>query len=417
MKLKINKRFVIFLVIAILLVALILGVLVYFLSKPDYEKYQGYEEKIKTYGFDTMYDNNTCTTKENVTKSEALKMVISTMLNITDISKMSIRTDETYSNADYVEYAKLMGIISDEDINKDTADDVAKYSEVLRYVENSKKILLKQDPKSDVEVIIKNYNNLNSEMQIVVSDLVSNQILPNEKSNIKINQKVFKGLLNELLINIAEKLNTITVADAKLNINKDKVPTNEDQYPYILSNVDKKIYEYDFFNVYEEDFKNPKETYLIKREFYQAIYSRIESFYNLILNVDYQTINYDEFYNELSTYTSSKPNADEIKSYVEYVKKNQIKLTGSGKACLPAVYFDGERYRVRTKLTINISSPNTRNNLFVFDAYSGENYEYGKDSYEITVDTEMLTGFDFESLYIYPGEFVSSILDNDGTIK
>ena len=415
-KINVDKKYLIITIVIILVISAIISVIV-IVNKPNYEEYTKYEEKINTYGFNIMYDNESAYTQENVTKSEALKMVISTMLNTTDISKMSVVEGSTYKNSEFVEYAKAMGIISDDEINQNNAQDTVKYGELLMYIENSKKLILKLNPVTDSEVNIKNFEKLSADMQIIVRDLVANEIIPNNKDKIKLNKKVFKGMLNQILINIAEKFNTITVGDNKLNINPDKVPVNQDQYPYILSNVDKQIYEYNFFTVNDEYFMNPKEAYLEKKEVYSSIEGRINNYYNLILNVDYENINFENFYSELITYLTMKPNEEKVKEYVEYVKNNKIKLSGNAKACLPIVYLDGEKYRVRTSISFKVESANVKDNLLVFDAYSNGNFEYTKDSYNIIVDTKMLTGYQFDSLYIYPGEFITSIVDGTNSIK
>ena len=416
---KNRKSIISKILIGIIFVAVIVGIvfLVRFLTKPDYEKYRPYEEKMSIYGYDTMYDNQSALTEEKVTKSEAIKMITSTMLNTTDILKMARKSEKEFSNADYVDYAIGAGIISEDEINEKNADDAVKYEEVIKYIEAAKKIILKKEVSTDTEVKAKNYKSMPADVQIAISDLVSNDIIDNEAKKINLNQKVFKGMLNQMLINIAEKFNTITIGDSKLNINPDKVPSNADQYTYILSNVDKKVYEYDFIKEDEYAFLNPRATYLKKRDVYSSIQYVVEDYYNLILNVDYETINADDFYSKLDYYLINKVSQEDVNKYVNYVKENRIKLKGSAKTQMPAVYFDGEKYRVRTKIEFEVLNSNTQLNLLIFDAYSGNNFQYKNYKYELIVDTKMLTAFSFETLYIYNSEFVSSIISDKSGIE
>lgn len=388
------------------------------LNKSKYEEYVKYEDKMKIYGFDVMYDNNTSTTSEYVTKSEAIKLILSVMLNTNDITKMSVKIEETYENEQYVNYAVLSEIISSDEITKDNFNDIVRYEELLQYVEASKKILLKEDPKTDVIIEAKNYERINQDLQIPYADLVANEIIPNKKSNIKLKGKVVKGMLNEILINIAEKFNTITVGDSKLNINPEKVPDNADQYTYILSNVSKEVYEYEFIkSIFEDEFLNPKEAYLKKKDVYDSIPYIVEGYYDLILNIDYSTINYDEFYEKLKSYLVMAPDEDKIKQYVEYVKENQIKLSGSAKVQMPIVYFDGEKYRARTKVSFEILNSNTKTNILVFDTYDNYTFDYTENKYEVIVDTPMTTAYKVNSLYVRPEEIITSIVNENKSIN
>ena len=52
--------------------------------------------------------------------------------------------------------------------------------------------------------------------------------------NVKINgsKKLTKAKLNEMIINYVREYNTITVNGDRININKEKEPSNAYQYPY-----------------------------------------------------------------------------------------------------------------------------------------------------------------------------------------
>ena len=126
---KIRNTIVAIVVIAVIAVV---GVLSYILINLNYSKYEHYETKMKIYGFDRVYDDGSAKTREKVTKSEAIKMILSCVYNVPDIEGIAMSTDKTYSNAIWVEYAKKQGIVGQEEITEENADDIVKYQEVLK---------------------------------------------------------------------------------------------------------------------------------------------------------------------------------------------------------------------------------------------------------------------------------------------
>ena len=83
---KIDKR--IWLGIIIVAAILIIVLTIYIvLIVVDANKYNIYEAKVVTYGFDKLYDNGKVESSNFVSKSEAVKMAIATVLNKTDLFK------------------------------------------------------------------------------------------------------------------------------------------------------------------------------------------------------------------------------------------------------------------------------------------------------------------------------------------
>ena len=111
---------------------------------------------MKTYGFDKMYNNESAKTGESITKSEAIKMILSVAFNTSDISGFAGEPEENYDNAIWVEYAKYRGIIGDADITKDNANDKATYIEVIRYLANAKVKLVGKELKIVLVYPLKN---------------------------------------------------------------------------------------------------------------------------------------------------------------------------------------------------------------------------------------------------------------------
>lgn len=176
---------------------------------------------------------------------------------------------------------------------------------------------------------------------------------------------------------------TIEVTDSA------KMPSNAEIYPYIVSTVDKSVYEKPMKCQFPNYFLNPSELYVYKKGEMSLVKQKIESFYNTVFNVDYATINAEEFKQKLQygyCGTIDNYSNNKIDEYVEYVKANKIKTTGEVQFQEPILYFDAGSYRARTKITFNIIQSNTRGNLFVFDFVTNWHNTYNNDSYLIYAD-------------------------------
>lgn len=386
--LKSKITIAILVLIVIVLLSAIFGI-VYFVNLNKYKQYIKYEEPMVNYAFDKVYNNSSAKTSEKVTKSEAIKMILSALLNQSDISGFAKEPEDNYTNAIWVEYAKFRGIISDEDITKDNADDKATYVEVIRYLANAKVKMLEKDLDTKEDLKIKDIDKYKPDEQIAIQDMIINQIITVNTKKIKGNSHIFKGQLNELISNFVVKYNTITVNGEKMNINEDRMPSNKEEYPYTLSSVDKNLYEKDFYVDNQEEFQNPKEVYAVKKEYYTQIQEIAEGYYNTILNVDYNTIDYQKMNKKLSSYVLYGTSG--LKEYVEYVKAHKIKIEGKSTVLFPAIYFDGLQYIVRMKLEFEIKNSDTKNNLLYMDPIENTDkpIKYNNKTYTIYIDTRM----------------------------
>lgn len=391
-----SKITIIFLILCLLIIGAIVFGVVSFVNYNKYKPYRAYEEKMKTYGFDKAYNNESAKTGESITKSEAIKMILAACFNTNDISGFAAEPgeDNNYDNAMWVEYAKYRGIITDGDINKDNYKSKASYIEVIRYLATAKTKLLEKELDSAVQLKVKDIDKYKSDEQVAIEDMIQNEIIKVNTKKIKGNKNIFKGQMNELISNFVEKYNTITVNGEKININEDKKPSNKDEYPYTLASVDKSIYEKKFYVDDESNFINPKELYTAKKDYYTQIQEIAEGYYNLILNVDYNTINYENLKDEMLQYVLY--GTDGLKEYVNYVKENKIKIEGKSTVMFPAVYFDGLEYVVRMKLEFEVKNSNTKNNLIYMDpiADSENPVKYDNNKYTIYIDAKMGNAID-----------------------
>lgn len=385
------KKSIILLIICLVIIGIAIFGITYFVNEKKYEPYKKYEEKVQTYGFDKSYNNGLAKTSDSITKSEAIKMVLAASFNTNDISGFAKQPDENnnYDNAIWVEYAKFRGIITDTDINKDNYKDKASYIEVIRYLATAKTKILERELDSAVQLKVKDIDKYKSDEQVAIEDMIQNEIIIVNTKKINGNKHIFKGQMNELISNFVEKYNTITVNGEKLNINEDKMPSNKDEYPYTLASVDKNIYEKKFYVDDEERFLNPKDLYTTKKEYYSQIKEIAEGYYDLILNVDYNTINYEDLKTEMLQYVLY--GTEGLEEYVNYVKENKIKIEGKSTVMFPAIYFDGLEYVVRMKLEFEVKNANTKSNLLYMDPINNldNSIKYDNDKYTIYIDAKM----------------------------
>lgn len=406
-------------IVSILLVGLAVYGIISLINYNKYKPYIGFEETMKTYGFDRVYNNESAKTGESITKSEAIKMILACMFNTSDISGFAKEPegDDNYENAIWVEYAKFRGIITDSDINKDNAKDKATYIEVIRYLANAKTKILEKELDSAPYMKVKDLDNYKSDEQVAIEDMIANEIITINTKKINGNKHIFKGQMNELISNFAIKYNTITVNGEKVNINEDKMPSNKDQYPYTLASVDKSVYEKEFYIDDENNFKSPKELYTVKKEYYNQIQEIAEGYYDTILNVDYNTINYEDMKDNILQYVLY--GTEGLEEYVNYVKSNKIIIQGKSTVMFPIIYFDGLEYNVRMKLEFEIKNSNTRNNLFYMDPINNnENpVKYINNSYAIYIDAKMGNAFGGSTaLYNDNGAIFDLLLDGQNDV-
>ena len=257
-------------VVAVIVVATVI-IVSYILANRNYSKYEKYEEKMDLYGFSQVYENGRCNTSDKVTKSEAVKMILACLYNVSSIEGIALPTEETYPNAIWVEYAIKQGFVTREEVNASNANDKVKYQEVLVWMYNIKAKALNIEPDTEDNFNVKDINAYNPDQQLAIKDMLNSGIITVNTSKIKGGKKLYKGKLNELIINFAEKYNTITVGDAKININEEKIPTNADRYTYTLANVNKEVYEIPFINDGGEGFVSPVEYYPNNKQYFTQI--------------------------------------------------------------------------------------------------------------------------------------------------
>ena len=414
---KIKSKITVIIIVGIILSILISIFLIgLYINNLKYKIYKKYEVNIVNYGFDKSYNNGKANTNENVTKSEAIKMVIVSILNINDISGIQNAPSEEYSNAIWVEFAQKKEIITKDEINKDKANEKASYADVIRYFANAKIKLLGKNLDTETSPDLKDFESYKPDEKSAILDALYNGIIKEKTDKLNAYNKVFKGQVNEILKNYVEKYNTITPEGEKLNVDPEKIPSNVNDYTFTLATVDKEVYEKPYIIDVKENFKTPKNTYIEKKELFLQTVERVEFYYNTLLNIDYTNINPEQFGKSMEEYVINGISSNEIDNYMNYIKINKIRIEGNAKAQAPILYFDGKCYRMRIKLEFKVLYSDTKENLLFGDLeykkYSPyKKVIYNNESNVIYIDTALESNKLSKSLYIVEKPIYKMMID------
>lgn len=390
MKIKLpsmKKKYIIPIIVVSILVVIAIVSLIIFLSNKDNGKI--YEEKIKNYGIEKLYNNGTSNKSEYVTKSEALKLIIGTLLNVDNVDNYMLgnSVSDNYENAKWVEYAKLSNVISDDYITAQNENERISYIDIVKIASNAKNTLLLKNKNEDNSIIIENKDTLTQEEQAALVDLIKDGVIDSKFYAKNYNKDVKKQKFNEFICNLFEKYSgVIPEGENVINDNKDK-PSNYNEYPYILESVEKETYEKSRFVFSDEDILSPIDSFYKIKNLYPVIKEKVESYYNVILNVNYENITKENFNSSKQNFSIPLNYSDS--NYVDYVIQNEIKIEGNAKVQMPIIYYDGMRYRVRVKLDFEILNSKTNKDILYMDINNSKE-DYQKQKYIMYVDVPLL---------------------------
>ena len=384
-KLRLTKRFYIIFFAVILSIALIFGI-VFFARVIKYSKYDQYSKRMDNYGLSEFFNNGKSTSFQKVTKLEAIK-IISTIFS--DVGKMEdyFNIEEKYEGELWINRVVELGIITHDQINEKNYNDTITYIEYITYFQNARKAITNASLDTSVYPNFSDIDNIEPEQLYALSEMVSQKLLENSDIKIKPNRVLYKGELNKITIEFLDTYNLMLPEGKKYNVNEEKTPDNADEYTYILFDVDKETYEKSFIVKNEKKFISPTQVYQEKRNSIEQIALTTEQYFNNVLNIDYETINVDEFKNVINDTTLFGADEKIVNKYIDYIKQNKIKIQGQAKAQLPILYYDGVNYRLRMKLSFEILSSDTNKNILYYD-FEQENNEivYDSKKYEFLID-------------------------------
>ncbi|MBQ8044289.1 MAG: hypothetical protein IJ272_09145 [Clostridia bacterium] len=374
-------------------------------------RYKEYTDKVISYGYNELYNNQKAAATQKVTNAELLKVVLGSIQNNKDISSLYYLADEkTTESSNWYDYSVYLGI--NDFMDKGDLDKNATRIDAIMFVVKSLENLVDVElGQSTLEIDKSKLSKFTQEEQTLIAKAITLGVISNEDSSLA-DSELIKGELNKLVISVVEEYATMhhdTTAigengeiirqNVSIVTDKEKLPTNSKEYPYVVDSIEKQAYEWDYQILTERTFKNPKETYKVMGYLYGQTDDLIVRYFNKILNVDYTTITTKDFLQSITNEVTYLLDEQDVKAYVDYVKQHKIKLEGSATPLLPIMYNNGEQYVVRTKLTFKVLSSDTENNLLFGD----ENNTVKYNSKEITmyVDVPMGMTLNSKSLLVY----------------
>jgi len=395
-------------ILAIILVfAIYIGIRSIVMSK----KYGKYEKIMDNYGFSMLYENEKAKSYQKLTKIDMIKLVIGVTYNIEEVESRGFVSEGKYDGDEWVSLAKAFGIIEKNYITEENYKEIATYKETLIALLNARNKVLEMSLSSKKESNFKNLQSYSVDERKYINDAVENNLIENGKGKLKLDKKMYKGEFNKLLVTYIEKYNTVAPEGETLVLKEESKPTNAEIYPYILYSVDKKTYEYEPIIDAMPDYKTPIETYKYRKSYYPQVEYRTEEYYNAILNVNYNNIDKEQFLNKINEFLRYDY-TDEINSYVEYIKENQITIEGSAKVQFPIFYLDGIRYRARVKLAFEIKNANTDKNILLGDMGRQQEVTYKNKKYERYIDAPMGTTLLSKSLLLDMEPIIDILVNN-----
>ena len=357
-----NKKKRLFFILSIIIL-LVIGV-IFFLCF-DFTKFENaeeYQKKMQDYGLDLLYSNKEANKNQSVKKIEVLKIVIAATTN----SNYLPGSNEEATDEQYIEYAKAKGYIIDE-INLNNYNKRATYLDLINIISNAKYYVLNKDLEATVEPDFRNFDKLTKLQKQYIKDLVSNELIKNGTYSIKLDRKIKKAYVNEMVIKYIEKFNLLVYGNNTIVTNSDELPSNSEDYPYIVKEVEKKVYEQPYVENNGDDPYNSVEYFKYRKDYYESTIKTCEDYYNYLLNVNYNTIDVSTFKEKIKDLVCGQVEYSQLEKYVQYIKDNKIVLQGKATVQLPCIYDDGIDNIVRMKLEFNIINSNTRDNIIYMD--------------------------------------------------
>ncbi len=403
-----KSKITLILICLIVIICIILCVKLISNSKLGFSNYDSLMEK---YGFAVMYDNNKAEPKDEVTKSELIKLVVSCYLNTDDVTQSMAEYIESenleYANQNYVLYAQNSGLLLKDEITSSNQNQKATYLDAIKYISKAKQKILGKNLDIDQTPKFKDYSKYSDEEKWYIADDAHNNIIEDSSSNINGKKVLTKSKLDEMLIKAIVEYNLITLDGDRINIKQEKMPSNKADFPYTLSNVDKTVYEKSYIKLDEKEFKNPLEIYSSLKFKYTTINNEVLSYVNAIFNIDYENFDENSFKENIYEATNYVVKSEDINDYIKKIKDNKIRITATSKLQFPVIYFDGQNYRARVKVSYNLKTTENLNSVLFKD---NEDTSYALGEKTIYVDIPFKIDDEYDVIYIVANPLIENIV-------
>lgn len=378
---KLYKKKITLCLVSLLIFIIVIVAVLFFIQKGSNfnlkrEFWDGinYDEKIELFGFNKMYDE--CS--DEITKIEALKINFLISMNKDSIENAFVEgykySDEDFILKNYAYTNNLKKVITKS--NKDEKITVADELYALYLIEKGRY----NDVETSEKITLENINNYEEEKKIAIQTMYDKDIV--EKEDFE--QVLTKEKSKEIMVKYIYVFKTMCRdVDYEFLKNESNIKSLYKLPFYPSSNTEA----YTIEIKKEYDYKEPIDIFSKVSNRYKDIIKSTKELYDIILNVNYEEFEKEDFdiekYARSINEVSALPRKD-IENYVEYVKQNKIKIEGKGYPIIPLVYYKNNNYNVRTYVEFKILNSDIDNitlmqeiNLINFESNSFEkNKEY-----------------------------------------
>ena len=225
---------------------------------------------------------------------------------------------------------------------------------------------------------------------------------------------ITRYMLNYTILCLQEKYNTyqhemgnyiakfLGQDTVELETDISNMPYNYYEYPFIIKGIPKEVYEapYNHSNIY--DVHKPIECHPDYFKYTFNLIGNSYHYYDTILNVDYRTINKEDFTSKVMRYgITTRESAAE---YVQYVIDNKIILKGKGCAIPGTIMLPQDLLHVRVMVEFEVVSGDIKKDLVFGDFSNGTGYntnhvpvEYNNSSYHLHFDVQVSGALEFKN--------------------
>ncbi len=229
-----------------------------------------------------------------------------------------------------------------------------------------------------------------------------------------IDAPITRYMLNYTILCLQEKYNTyqhemgnyiakfLGQDTVELETDISKMPYNYYEYPFIIKGIPKEVYEtpYNHSNIY--DVHKPIECHPDYFKYTFNLIGNSYHYYDAILNVDYRTINKEDFISKVMRYGITS--RESAAKYVQYVIDNKIILKGKGCAIPGTIMLPQDLLHVRVMVEFEVVSADVRKDLVFGDFSNGTGYdinhvpvEYNNSNYNVHFDVQIAGALDFKN--------------------
>ncbi len=418
-----TKKVIVDAMILVLAIIILIGLIFLIRFIVITNKYAYYTEKMNWYNYNKLYDNESAKATDKVYSDEITKMVLGVLYNKTNKSFAKERLYESdvtdvSINESWIDFAKNIPVQTANDVKLNEKSSKLQVAKML--VEGIECIYGK-----DIEITDKlnekyRYNYTDETLNLI-DKAISIGILKNSFSDIQKNG-MLKGELNQMLIIVLEKYATPYYKSMYSTVNlvkeKDELPYNADKYPYVVDNIPKEIYEIEMPEMMSSISETPKQVYDIYHDEYYNTEENLREYFDTILNIDYRKINVDDFIDKLNmnvvydiygNYSGKAIYEETVKKYIDYVKDNNIVLSGEITPMLPIIYSNGMLHYIRCKLDLKIVNSKTNKNILLWDSDT----TYNSNDISVYVDVAVSPTIYSKAFRIFNGVSVMKYICKD----